>query len=222
MKTNQILLGTAILALGFTSCKNNDDEMRIKRVDTYTVYVDSVGNVAAADAKNNWAAIDAEYDRRVMDADAAIGEMSDKTAAQERLDASKARYQALKDKYNAELEAEKQAMNDPQVQLRDSFFGPGKIGKDMNFDWVNKDNILTVFNDFNNTFEANKDKYSREDMDMVKAIYEGLGARKNTVENEGLSTADNLKIAELKLKLAPKMKIARMGAKAEETKEAKK
>ena len=222
MKTNQILLGTAILALGFTSCKNNEDEMRVKRVDTYTVYVDSVGNVAAADAKNNWAAIDAEYDRRVMDADAAIGEMSDKTAAQERLDASKARYQALKDKYNAELEAEKAAMADPQVKLRDSFFGPGKIGKDMNFDWVNKDNILTVFNDFNNTFEANKDNYSREDMDMVKAIYEGLGARKNTVENEGLSTADNLKIAELKLKLAPKMKVARIGAKAEETKEAKK
>ena len=222
MKTNQILLGTAILALGFTSCKNNDDELRVKRVDTYTVYVDSIGNVAAADAKNNWAAIDAEYDRRIMDADAAIAEMSDKTAAQERLDASKARYQALKDKYNAELEAEKVAMADPQVKLRDSFFGAGKLGKDMNFDWVNKDNILTVFNDFNNTFEANKDSYSREDMDLVKSIYEGLGARKNTVEKEGLTTADNLKIAELKLKLAPKMKVARIGAKAEETKEAKK
>ncbi len=222
MKTNQILLGAAILTLGMTSCKNNDDEMRTKRVDTYTTYVDSVGNVAEADAKSNWTAIDAEYNRRITDADVAIGEMSDKTAAQERLDASKMRYEGLRNKYNAELEAEKQAMNDPQVKLRDSFFGAGKLGKDMNFDWVNKDNILTVFNDFNNTFEANKDSYSREDMDMVKSIYEGLGARKNTVENEGLSTADNLKIAELKLKLAPKMKIARIGAKAEETAEAKK
>lgn len=222
MKTNQILLGAAILTLSLTSCKNNDDELRVKRVDTYTTYVDSIGNVAAADAKNNWAAIDAEYDRRIMDADAAIAEMSDKTAAQERLDASKARYQALKDKYNAELEAEKAAMADPQVKFRDSFFGAGVLGKDMNFDWVNKDNILKAYNDFNNAFDANKDRFSREDLDMVKAMYEALDSRKNTVEKEGLSTADNLKIAELKIKLAPKMKIARVSAKADENAEAKK
>ena len=222
MKTNQILLGTAILALGFTSCKNNDDELRVKRVDTYTVYVDSIGNVAAADAKNNWAAIDAEYDRRIMDADAAIAEMSDKTAAQERLDASKARYQALKDKYNAELEAEKAAMADPQVKFRDSFFGAGVLGKDMNFNWVNKDNILKAYNDFNNALEANKDRMSREDLDMAKAMYEALDSRKNTVEKEGLSTADNLKIAELKFKLGPKMKALRVTAKAEENADAKK
>ena len=222
MKTNQILLGAAILTLGLTSCKGNEDEMRVKRVDTYTVYVDSIGNVAAADAKSNWAAIDAEYDRRIMDADAAIAEMSDKTAAQERLDASKARYQALKDKYNAELEAEKAAMADPKMQFRDRFFGAGKLGKDMNFDWVNEDNILTAYNDFNNAFDANKDNFSREDIDMVKAMYEALDSRKNTVENEGLSTKDNLKIAELKLKLGPKMKMVRATAKADENAEAKK
>ena len=222
MKTNQILLGAAILTLGLTSCKGNDDEMRVKRVDTYTVYVDSIGNVTPADAKANWTVIDAEYDRRMTDADAAIAEMKDKTAAQAKLDASKARYQALKDKYNAELEAEKAAMADPQVKFRDSFFGAGVLGKDMNFDWVNKDNILKAYNDFNNAFDANKDNFSREDLDMVKAMYEALDSRKNTVEKEGLSTADNLKIAELKLKLAPKMKLARVSAKAEENADAKK
>lgn len=222
MKTNQILLGAAILTLGLTSCKGKDEEMHTKKVDRYTTYVDSVQNVPATEAKSNWVGIDEEHNRRQMDADAAVAEMKDKTAAQEKLNASKARYESLKDKYNKELEAEKHVMKDPQQLIRDSYFGPGKIGEDMNFDWVNKDNILKVFNDFNNTFEANKDKYSREDLDMVKAMYEALGVRKNVVEKEGLSTKDNLKIAEIKLKLAPKMKLARMEAKADENAASKK
>jgi hypothetical protein len=94
-------------------------------------------------------------------------------------------------------------------------------GADMDMSWVNKDNILKVYNDFNNEFEKNKDNYSREDFDEIKALYEALDTRKNTVENEGLSAADNRKIAELKFKFGPKFKWERMGAKANENSEAK-
>ena len=85
-----------------------------------------------------------------------------------------------------------------------------------------KDNILKVYNDFYNEFDKNKDSYSREDFDEIKTLYEALDSRKNTVENEGLTSHDNGKIAEIKFKFGPKFKWERMGAKAEENAEAKK
>jgi hypothetical protein len=42
--------------------------------------------------------------------------------------------------------------------------------------------------------QANKDKYSREDWDEIKLMYEALDSRKNTVEKEGLSSEDNRKL----------------------------
>jgi hypothetical protein len=48
----------------------------------------------------------------------------------------------------------------------------------MNFDWVNKDNIHNVYQQFVHTVEDNKDAYSREDWDEVKLMYEALDSRK--------------------------------------------
>jgi hypothetical protein len=53
-------------------------------------------------------------------------------------------------------------------------------------------------------------------------MYEALDNRKNTVEKEGLSSEDNMKIAGLKVKFAPMLKVNRIGAKGEEQAEAKK
>lgn len=218
MKTRNVLLGMSLLALSFTGCKSDEEKMAEKTVDSYTKYVDSVASVDAAAAKENWEAIDAEYNQKTADAEAAIVSMKDKTKAEERINESKAKYEELKAKYQAELDTDG---GDKMTALRDSFWGPGKIGADRNFDWVNKDNILKAYNDFNNAYDANKDSYTREDFDEVKAIYEALDARKNTVEKEGLSSKDNLKIAELKLKFAPKFDIDRMKAKGDENQDAK-
>jgi hypothetical protein len=51
-----------------------------------------------------------------------------------------------------------------------------KIGEDMNFSWVNKDNI-GIYQNFV-TVDNNKDAYSREDWDEVKLMYEALDSRK--------------------------------------------
>ena len=91
----------------------------------------------------------------------------------------------------------------------------------MEFAWVNKDNILRVYDNFTSTVEKNKESYSREDWDEIKLYYEALDTRKNTVENEGLSGSDNMKIASIKFKFAPLLKANRMGSKAEENSEAK-
>ena len=106
-------------------------------------------------------------------------------------------------------------------KLRNALFGEGKIGDDMNFNWVNASNIHRVYQQFIHTAEDRKDSYSREDWDEVKLMYEALDSRKNTVEKEGLTAEDNRKIAGLKFKFAPMLKLNRMGAKSEEMKEAK-
>ncbi|AWA30004.1 hypothetical protein HYN48_07895 [Flavobacterium magnum] len=225
MKTNYLLSGFAVMALGFASCKSDGEQKAEKTVDSYEKYADSVSSVAVADAKTNWAAIEAEYSQRTAEAEAALAEFKDKAAAEARIEKAKAKYTELKTQVDAEVAKTATAASttpDRKQVLRDSYFGAGKIGEDMNFSWVNKDNILKVYNDFYNEFDANKDSYSREDFDEIKAMYEALDAHKNTVEKEGLSSRDNRKIAELKFKFAPKFKWERMGAKAEENADAKK
>ena len=226
MESKKLLLGIAVIALGFTSCKDEKAEQADKTVDSYVMYVDSVGNVAAEDAKGNWQGIEATYELKSGEAEAAIANMKDNAKAQERLDASRAKYEALKAKYEGE-KAERQvaagtaAPVNSKQQLRNALFGQGKIGDDMNFSWVNKDNIHSVYQQFIHTVEDNKDSYSREDWDEIKLMYEALDSRKNTVEKEGLSSEDNRKIAGLKFKFAPMLKVNRMGAKAGEMKRAK-
>jgi hypothetical protein len=224
MKTGKLFLGIALIALGFTSCKNEKETEAKKSVETYVVYVDSLGTVSEADAKTNWQTIDAAYQLRISQAEAALANMEDSAAEQERINASKAKYEALKAKVEAQnefqSEAQAQAPSSKQ-QLRNALFGEGKVGNDMNFNWVNAANIHSVYQLFIHTAENNKDSYTREDWDEIKLMYEALDSRKNTVEKEGLSKEDNRKIAALKFKFAPMLTVNRMGAKSEEMKEAK-
>ena len=111
--------------------------------------------------------------------------------------------------------------SNPSQILRDRLFGAGKIGNDMSFAWVNKDNILTVYDNFFESYKKNKGDFTREDYDEIKLMYEALDSRKNTVEKEGLTSEDNRKIAAIKFKLAPMFKVNRIGAKSRENQEAK-
>ncbi|TRX41442.1 hypothetical protein [Flavobacterium restrictum] len=224
MKSSKLFLGIAVVALGFVSCKDEKEIKAQKAVDTYVMYVDSLGNTATLDNNGNWQAIDAEYEMRSVVADSAIANLKDKIAAQERIDASRAKYAALKAKVEAEMAAKKVvvvAAVGPKQKLRNTLFGEGKVGDDMNFSWVNKDNILRVYDAFFQSYKDNKHNFSREDYDEVKVMYEGLDSRKNTVENEGLTSEDNAKIASIKFKFAPMFKINRIGAKSSEMEKAK-
>ncbi len=223
MKNTKLFLGIALVALVFVSCKDEKETQAQKNIDTYVVYVDSLGNVDVMEAKENWSVIEENYQMRSAEADAALANLKDKAAAQERIDASRIKYLELKAKVEADMETELQGNTSvsPKQQLRNALFGVGKIGDDMNFDWVNASNIHSVYQQFIHTAENNKDNYSREDWDEVKLMYEALDSRKNTVEKEGLTSEDNRKIAGLKFKFAPMLKVNRMGAKSAEMKEAK-
>ncbi len=220
MKTTKMLLGMAVMALVFTSCKDEKEVQAQKTVDTYVVYVDSLGNMDSTATRDNWQSIETTYEMRSAEAEAAVANIKDSIKAQERINDSKAKYEDLKAKINAQVAAEKAAAN-PKQLLRNALFGEGKVGDDMNFSWVNASNILGVYQSFVDTAQKNKDAYTREDWDEVKLMYEALDSRKNTVEKEGLSSADNLKIAGLKLKFAPMLTVNRMGAKSAEMSKAK-
>jgi hypothetical protein len=225
MKTKRLILGLAVIALGFTSCKDEKEAQAEKTVNTYVVYVDSLGNVSEDDAKANWEAIDNAYQMRISEAEAALENLKDREDAQAKIDASRAKYEALKAKMETSMTAAEtpaEGTASPKQQLRNALFGEGKIGDDMNFAWVNKDNIHSVYQQFIHTAEDNKDKYTREDWDEIKLMYEALDSRKNTVEKEGLSGEDNRKIAGLKIKFAPMLQVNRVGAKGDEMSEAKK
>ena len=223
MKKNVLTFGIlATVLLVFASCKDEKQAQAEKTVNNYVVYVDSLENVPPTDAKANWEAIDASYQMKVSEAEMSISEAKDNEALKEKLEASKAKYDALKAKYQAELDADKAVVvKNPNQLLRDRFFGEGKVGEDMNFSWVNKDNILKVYDDFFQSYKDNKGDFTREDYDETKLIYEALDSRKNTVEKEGLSAEDNTKIASIKFKFAPMFKMNRIGAKARENEEAK-
>lgn len=219
MKNIKIAAAVTLLVLGLTSCKDEKQEKAQKTIDSYVAYVDSVKNVSAENLKADWKAVDAEYDRRSQEAQTALADLKDNSAATEKVNASKIKYEEFKNEMTTVFAPPAPS---PKQQLRDALFGAGKIGDDMNFSWVNAQNIHSVYQQFVHTVENNKDKYSREDWDEVKLMYEALDSRKNTVEKEGLTAEDNRKIAGLKIKFAPMYTVNRMGAKSEENKEAKK
>ena len=166
----------------------------------------------------NWESIDATYTVKMNQAETALMDIKENKEATEKLEASKLKYEAMKASVQAQLAAE---MPSPKQAMRNALFGEGKIGEDMDFSWVNSSNILGVYDQFVNTVQDNKDKFSREDWDEIKLMYEALDSRKNTVEKEGLTSSDNRKIAGLKLKFAPMYTLNRMGAKSEEMEKAK-
>ncbi|KGO92437.1 hypothetical protein [Flavobacterium subsaxonicum] len=226
MRNFKLALGAVIVAAGFASCKDEAKMTAEKHVDHYVVFVDSVNSLDAQERAANWAAIQAEYEMRTAEAEAALATLENEAKAQERITESKSKYEGVKTQAESEAKAKMEAEATPAPagtgSLADAFFGPGVVvGNDMKFAWVNKDNILSVYQKFVDTFNANKDNYSRQDFDKIKAYYEALDTRKNTVEKEGLSGEDNRKIAALKLGFAPKFKWERMTAKSDENAKAK-
>lgn len=223
MKKNVFKIGLfSMILIGIFSCQNKEKELANKRIAELESYVDSLKSVSEADREANWEKISAEFEKKEINANAALIDLDEETrsASQAKIDASATKY----NEYKATIAANQAivaAKPNPSQILRDRLFGAGKIGSDMSFAWVNKDNILSVYDTFYNAYKDNKSDFTREDYDEIKLMYEALDNRKNTVENEGLSTSDNNKIASIKFKLAPMFKVNRIGAKSRENAEAK-
>lgn len=212
--TSAIMLGM----LGFVACNNPQNKEAETSTKELNDYIDSVRNVTPEYTNNTyWSGIDEGYRNRVTKAEAYAIEDEQK----KKLEKSKADYQELKTKYEAEVKKnnELQLVNKKQ-QFRDALFGEGKIGTDMGFDWVTAANIKSVYENFVNAVDANKKIYSREDWDEVKVLYEALDTRKNMVEKD-LATKDNMKIAKEKIRFSSIESVNRPLSKVSENSDAK-
>ena len=216
MKNLKFLLITLASGVALISCKDEKLTNAEKEVVAYEMYVDSLNNVALSDLKTNWDSIENDHERRKIAAEVALQDLENREELEGKILVSSDKYELYKANYLAQ-----QPKAATKSVVRTALFGSEDIGDDMAFAWVNKDNILRVYDNFTSTVEKNKESYSREDWDEIKLYYEALDTRKNTVENEGLSGSDNMKIASIKFKFAPLLKANRMGSKAEENSEAK-
>ncbi|OGS75781.1 MAG: hypothetical protein A3G95_03500 [Flavobacteria bacterium RIFCSPLOWO2_12_FULL_31_7] len=230
MKNNVVKAGLfSMILLGMISCVDKEKEFADNRISELEIYVDSLNKVSAEERQENWNEIAADYEAKNANAnEALLGlEGSDRDISQEKVNASNAKYDEIKVTVISknELATSEDLTQYKKVSarqlLRDRLFGAGKIGSDMNFSWVNKNNILSVYDNYYQSYKANKDNFTREDYDEAKLLFEALDTRKNKVEKQGLSASDNMKIASIKVKLAPMFKFDRMTAKSRENLEAK-
>jgi phosphoribosylanthranilate isomerase len=222
MKKNVFKIAlVSMILIGLVACKNKEKELAEKRISELENYVDSLKSVAAFENETNWEKISEDFERKQSNANDALTSLDDETkmTSKAKITASTIKY----GEYKTNIETNKSATTKPNASqiLRDRLFGAGKIGTDMSFAWVNKNNILSVYTNFFQSYKDLKSNFSREDYDEIKLMYEALDSRKNTVEKEGLSSSDNNKIAMIKLKFSPMFKVNRMSAKSKETAESK-
>ena len=228
MKKSVLQLGVlSIILLGIVSCADKEKEEADKIIGELEIYIDSVSSLSAVDRQTNWDKISADYQTKNTSANEVLlnTEGNDKAIYQAKVDASNSKYDQIKVTIITSNDSESNNEDSKNISssqlLRDRLFGAGKIGSDMSFDWVNKDNILSVYENFFESYKQNKSDFTREDYDEVKLLFEALDSRKNTVEKEGLTTNDNNQIASIKLKFSPMFKVNRVGAKSRENQEAK-
>lgn len=209
----------SIVAL-LISCKDEQQAKVEKLTESYSKYLDSLTLEKSDEIVSKWNEIEKEFDNKTTALKNEINQLDDKDEFEKKFAAVGIRYEDFKKDIlvkKAEID-----VKNAQLTRNKELFGSQFIYDDMKFEWVNKDNILAVYDQFVTTVQKNKDTYSREDWDEIKLLYEALDSRKNTVEKQGLTSKDNMKIAGLKLKFAPMYTVNRMGAKSEENANAKK
>jgi hypothetical protein len=202
----------------FTSCNDPKREAAKLNVEVYTNYVDSISDLDFVEANSNWKNIEKGFNENKSNAKEYINGIKENQDLTGYIDEATQKFEDFK----AELaENKRQEILIQKNNFRMALLGESYSNDDMKFEWINKDNILSVYQNFVDTVDTNKDNYSREDWDEIKLLYEAIDTRKNTVENEGLTGSDNRNIAGLKLKFAPMYTLNRMGAKSEENAKAK-
>ena len=224
MKKNYLAISAFIVLSGLMACNNATNDVAKQDAVSLSQYVDSVAALPPVYTQEYWTVIDNAYQVRAMKAEQTIATLE--AADKARAEAAKEKYEALKADYTAKIKVLNDAALNPVVStdyrttLRSNLFGEGKIGKDMKFEFVTAANIHDVYKNFVDKVADNKNKYTREDWDEIKVLYEALDTRKNVVEKD-LATRDNLKIATLKVRLTSIIATHRGGTKVKENSDSK-
>jgi hypothetical protein len=217
MKTT--IYALSLIGLFLTaSCTKDRRQDADRSVNDLRLYVDSV-KTAEPDYEDEgyWNRVETGYEQRRHATEEFNTQMDEKMKADyEKL---KSDYDEMKTSYLNERERYTM-LNDHRTQLRNSLYGEGVIGKDLNFGFMTAQNAESVYRHFVETVKANKDAYSREDWDEVKVLYEAMDSRKNEIEKD-LAAKDNLKIAKHKVEFSAIKSVNRPLSKMQENHDAK-
>jgi hypothetical protein len=189
MKNTSLIIVTALVSGSFIACNYAEDAKT--EAEAFNNYVDSVENIPHVYTAVAWKEIEDGYEDK-KPSEATIQKLEEPEKAQ--VEESEVQFANLKNTYSNKIKE-----NETKQKLRNALFGEGKINTDLRFDFVTAANIVSVYENFVNTVEKNKDNYSKQDWDEIKVLYEALNAKKNEVEKD-LSVKDNLKIAGYKTK----------------------
>src|SRR5438128_1129289 len=140
MKKIKPMLTAIMLVSGFTACNSNNATSDEKKdVENLSHYVDSVDLANQDYTTANWSQIDNGYKERELKVEKNVAVLQEED--KQKADASKAKYAALKSKYEMKLKEKDEASKKPDYRtiLRSNLFGEGKIGSDMKFQWVTAD-----------------------------------------------------------------------------------
>jgi hypothetical protein len=205
-----IVLVTAGMA---TMIGCNNDHERSMAYDNYRGYVASHRDSMDAYYDRDWNEIETGYNERRAAAEKDMDKWNDEMKSEY------ASLQADWDQYKEDYTAERTRRDEVSKaeKFRMALFPEG-VKSDMST--VTAANLLEVHRHFVDYVDQHKDEFSRENWDEIEMLWERLGTRKNEVEKE-LSTGDNLKIAEQKIKYGAIKAVNRPAAKAEENAEAK-
>ena len=220
MKQNLVMITLVAAAMGLSFCGSQADKAVDMEITRLNSYFDSVKSATPAYTAENWDKIKSEYNTTVDKMQTQGDKLSDEV--KQKFETTKADYNKMKADYEEHIQAakEKAAANNYKTALRNALFGDEKIGSDMQFNFVTAKNALPVYDRFVTTVKDNQNKYSREDWDEIKVLYEALDTRKNEIEKD-LASADNLKIAGLKVKFATIKSVKRPLSKIDENDAAK-
>lgn len=210
---NTLLLGFFASSLFFTACENNkttdaDD-------DNYNKFVTRIeGERDKWDTDTAyWVNVDKEYETMRSEMDAEY-EKADEARRKE-IDDIRTRYDKVKGEY---MTSREQKMGEAKRMTRSNELRTQIWGAEATADLsnVNGTNIRSYYEKLVANVKANKESYTPDDWDAVKAWYEKLDAMKNQFEGKDLSTKDNLAIAKLKVEYDAIAKTQRIDSKIEQ------
>jgi len=224
LKKMKKLILLTIVAAGFIACNSNKTEtVEVSPMTTLEAWLDSIDGLGDVSAEQ-MTAIQAEYDAATAGMDAST--MDD--AQKSEWDAIASRWETFKANNAADESTEGEGeegtatpvSEEHAKEIYTEFLGDVQMADANDYTFMTADNALATYEGFAAKAKMHKDDYSSDDWNFVKAMYEKIDARKNEVEKD-LKSADNLKIAKIKLKLAPMFKLGKIGAKIDEKVEQK-
>lgn len=191
---NKIVLSMmGLFLLSIVACTGPNRETE-KEVKLLRLYVDSVEQTHRDNYEDEmyWAATDQYYLAKQAELDLKMADLS--LQAQSDYKKLKDDYAALKVKYDTE-----RAKRKVQMALFNSLYPGVKTGDDRRFLFMTPANAAVMYESFVTTVDNNKEAYSREDWDEIKAFYVAMNTRKDTIE-DSISKKDNQKITGQKVK----------------------